>query len=159
MWHQISGSHCAQGNSETHISTKITNVKLFGPQRPAVMWGTAGTLQLNQKVKSTTYVNSSGLQVRKTTASYLGNPELRSKTFALKLSKDLAWYYRCEPCFNLALLPVLQTLQACVNMVTFGLPGKRSLTMHASVVPESKSVFHIVGVKKAYQIANRKAKC
>lgn len=49
-----------------------------------------GQLQLNQKVKSTTYVNSSGLQVRKTTASNQGNPELRSQTFALKLSKDLA---------------------------------------------------------------------
>lgn len=159
MWSQTSGSHCAQGNSETHISTKITNAMLFGPQSPAVMWGTAGTLQLNQKVKSTTYVNSSGLQVRKTTASYHDNPELRSQTFALKFRKDLAWYYRCEPCFNLALLPVLQTLQASVKTVTFSLTGKRSIKMHSSVVPESKSVFHIVGVKKAHQIANQKAKC
>lgn len=81
-----------EGNSETHVSTKITNVMSFGPQSPAVMSGTAGTLQLNRKVKPTTYVNlnSSGLQVRKTTASYHDNPELRSQTFALKFSKDLA---------------------------------------------------------------------
>lgn len=126
-------------NQETHISTKITNVMLFGPQSPTVMWSAAGTLQL-KKVKSVTYVSLyfSGLQVRKTTASYhdkLWNTGLRSLTFALKFSKDLAWYHRCEPRLNLTLLPVLQT---CMKTVTFGL--------QEFVVPQN------VGVKRACEM-------
>lgn len=60
---------------------------------------------------------------------------------------------------NLALLPVLQTLQDCVKTVTFGFLSKHGLKICDFVVPKSKFVFHIVGVKRACEIANEKAKC
>jgi len=154
MWSQISGYHCAQGNKETHISNKITNVMLFGPLKSYSEVQLGHCNWRSKKVKSMTYVslNFSALQVIKTTVSYhdkLWNTGFRSLTFALKFSKDLAWYHTWATRES--------SITTCITNIT-GLCEDSHLVFCKHVIWWCQNL-KFVGVKRACETANDKANC